>query len=77
MSVSFLEVVNILSSFLNCVGFSFLKKVCISALKKEGVFSLYVGSGLHPPDSNRTGTSVCGLEGQNRGHFTPQNYHTR
>lgn len=45
-------------------GFLFLKKVCISVLKKEGAFSLYVGSGLHSPDSNRTGTLVCELEGQ-------------
>lgn len=41
--------------------------------RKEGVFSLYINSGLYSPASHRTGTSVYEFEGQNRGHFTPQN----
>lgn len=40
---------------------------------KEGVFNLYIDSGLYSPAYHRRGTSIYELEGQNRGHFMPQN----
>lgn len=54
-----------------CVSFCFKSLRKCTEGKRE--FSLYIDSGLYSPASNRTGTSICELEGQNRGHFMPQN----